>query len=219
MLPPLTDLAALLGIGLVLSAGCLRVVGGKQRPGLLAKWVTMVFFVALWWPLGPAQLPLVAYVRGVSSDLSITLVALVCLGMYRRLFGLPDGNTQERAVLHGALAVAAVFLYPLALGWGDWDAYRTGWASSPGAPGLWFALLALSLGCWYKGLRLLPLLVGLALLAWCAGLLESTNLWDYLIDPWLAMASLFQCARLGLGRLRTRFGQPRTCRPAAAAAK
>ena len=91
-----------------------------------------------------------------------------------------------------AVASAALFLYPLALGWGDWDPYRLGW----GAPGFWSALLIFSLICWFRGLRLLPLLVALALLAWTVGLLESTNLWDYLIDPWLSVVAIFLCAKV-----------------------
>ena len=59
------------------------------------------------------------------------------------------------------------------------------------------ALLALSLLCWTQGLRLLPMLVGLSLLAWSVGLMESANLWDYLMDPWLAAIALFQGAKAG----------------------
>ncbi|MFC5522631.1 hypothetical protein [Polaromonas jejuensis] len=196
MLPPLTDLAALLGIDLVLCAGLLRLLAwrrdlGQVRPWV--KWVTAACFFLLWCPVGAARLPLLAYVRGISSDLSITLVALVGLGLWERLRGSRAIATREWMALNGVVAAAALFLYPLALGWGDWDAYRAGW----GTWGLWSALFAVSLIFWLKGLRLLPMLVALALLAWTAGLLESTNLWDYLMDPWLAMAALFQCAQFG----------------------
>ena len=194
MLPPLTDFVALLGIDLVLCAGGLRLLSWR-RAGVTpwAKWVTAACFVLLWWPVGAAHLPLLAYIRGISSDLSVTLVVLACLGLCQRLLGLGAIEQRERMVVSAVLATAALFLYPLALGWGDWDAYRLGW----GAPGMWGALFALSLICWVNGLRLLPLLVALALLAWVAGLLESNNLWDYLIDPWLATAALFHCIRSG----------------------
>jgi len=66
-------------------------------------------------------------------------------------------------------------------------------------------LLALCLLCWIQGLRLLPVLVGLSLLAWSAGLMESTNLWDYLMDPWLAMTALFQCLAAGAKHLLSHF--------------
>ena len=210
MFPPLTDFFALLGINLVLCAGCLRLLGaaggglsGEARPW--AKWTGVVLFVLLWVPVGAAQLPIVAYVRGISSDLSITLVVLACLGLGRRLLGLRAIGQRERNALFAVIAVAAMFLYPLALGWGDWDAYRLGW----GALGMWAALLILSLVCWLRGLRLLPVLVAMALLAWTAGLLESSNLWDYLMDPWLSVAALVYCAKAAILKLLKLSGRGR----------
>lgn len=195
MLPPANDLIALLGIALVLSAGCLRLLSWRRGVTPWGKWATVAVFVLLWCPVGPARLPLVAYVRGISSDLSISLVGIACVGLYQRLSGARLVDGRERSGVNLAFAAGAVFLYPLALGWGDWDAYRLGWGSA----GLWAVLLLLSLACWAKGLRLLPVLLALALLAWVAGALESTNLWDYLIDPWLAVAAIFQCLRSGVG--------------------
>lgn len=210
MLPPLTDLVALTGIALVLCSGCLRLldllrgdssVAGVTRSARMAKWVTAICFVVLWTPVGGAQLPLVAYIRGISSDLSITLVALACLNFCQRLWGLGAVEVRERMAVSVVVAVAALFLYPLALGWGDWDLYRVGWSASS----LWVGLLLLSLFCWAQGLRLVPILVALALLAWRFGILESSNLWDYLMDPWLAFAALFQCVKWSAGQLLAKF--------------
>jgi hypothetical protein len=206
MFPPANDLIALLGINLVLGAGCLRLLSWRRGVTSWGKWATAALFVLLWCPVGPARLPIVAYVRGISSDLSISLVAIACLGMYQRLSGASLVDGRERALVNVVFAAGALFLYPLALGWGDWDAYRLGWGSA----GLWAVLLLLSLACWAKGFRLLPVLVALALLAWAAGTPESTNLWDYLIDPWLAVAAIFQCLKSavvwGLARLRGKRG-------------
>jgi hypothetical protein len=203
MLPPANDLIALLGINLVVSAGCLRLLSWRHGVTSWSTWISAAVFLLLWCPVGPARLPIVAYVRGISSDLSISLVAIACLGMYQRLRGIPLMAQRERMRASFAFAAGALFLYPLALGWGDWDAYRLGW----GSWGLWATLLALSLVCWARGLRLLPVLVALALLAWTMGALESTNLWDYLIDPWLAIAAIFQSIKSavgwGLARLRS----------------
>lgn len=201
MLPPLTDFVALLSIDLVLCAGCLRLLSWRRGVTPWAKWGAAVCFVLLWCPVGAAHLPIVAYLRGISSDLSITLVVLACLDLSQRLLRLRVIEQRERMVVNAVVAAAALFLYPLALGWGDWDTYRLGW----GAPGMWGALFALSLICWIKGLRLLPLLVALALLAWVAGVLESNNLWDYLIDPWLVTAALFHCVKSGAASWLNRF--------------
>ena len=201
LLPPLSDLVALLGIDLVLCAMGLRLLDGRIGVTQWAKWAVIACFVLLWFPAGAAHLPLLAYVRGVSSDLSVTLVALACLGLGQRLFGMPAVVRRERMALNTAIAVAAALLYPLALGWGDWDAYRLGWGSF----GMLGALLALSMVCWVMDLRLLPALVGLGLLAWTLGLMESTNLWDYLMDPWLAIAAMIQCTKAGVLGLRDRY--------------
>ena len=196
MLPQLTDFVAMLGINLVLCAGILRFLNWRLLSSVWTNGLTAACFIILWFPVGAAQLPIIAYIRGVSSDLSITLVVLAAMDLIHRVWGTPALADRERFAVRVAVAVAALFLYPLALGWGDWDAYRSGWAPV----GMWVVLLAVSLLCWVKSLQLLPALVGLALLAWTAGILESSNLWDYLIDPWLAtfalLSVLFKSARL-----------------------
>lgn len=206
-MPPLTDFLALLGIDLVLCAGLLRLLGGKPGRARRIGWVAAACFVLFWLPAGAAKLPLLAYIRGVSSDLSVTLIALACLFVARRLIGFPAVSGREKASLSWVIAAAAVALYPLSLGWGNWDFYRTGWGSF----GLLATLLLLALFTWVRGLRLLPLLIGLSLLAWSAGLMESANLWDYLLDPWLALAAFFQCAKAGVAVVWSRW---RPTRPA-----
>lgn len=202
MFPPLTDFVALFGLDLVLCAGCLRLFSVRGMDIRWKKAITLACFLLLWFPVGRAHLPVLAYIRGVSSDLSITLVLLACLGLGQRLSGRCVQHSHERTAVLAVVAVAALFLYPLALGWGDWDAYRPGW----GSPGMWTILLFMSLLAWARGLRLLPTLLGLALLAWSAGVLESTNLWDYLMDPWLAVYAIFHCVRLSVKKLSGRSG-------------
>jgi hypothetical protein len=59
-------------------------------------------------------------------------------------------------------------------------------------------------------LQVLPALVATALLAWSLGLLESGNLWDYLLDPWLSIYALayvvhkvfIKCAQAVMARFR-----------------
>ena len=198
MLLPLTDFAALLGINLVLCAVCLRLLGWLRGVNAVImpfeKWMALGVFIVLWWPVGSAHLPIVAYIRGVSSDLSMTLVALACIVSWRAQFGFNPLDQRNVTALWVAVAAAALVLYPLALGLGDWDPYRLGW----GTTGIWLGLLSISVVCWLVGLRLLPFLIALAVLAWSTGVLESTNLWDYLIDPWLAMVAIFQCVRVGI---------------------
>ncbi len=197
IMPAGSDLFALSGIAVVCCGVWVRVCTRSGSPQPWHRWSVGILMVLLWCPMGAAQLPVVAYVRGISSDLSITLVVLAALDAWRRLGGASALQARELSIMSAAVALTALGLYPLALGWGDWDMYRSGW----GGPGLLLALALVCAACWVKGLRLLPVLVALALLAWALGCLESTNLWDYLMDPWLSVACLVRCAASGVRRL------------------
>lgn len=190
-LPPGSDLFALMGIGIAVCAAWVRLcvaIGGQRR---WLGWSAGFIFLMLWIPLGMASLPAVAYVRGITSDLSVTLVVISAVGLWQRLAGRTVEAGREHAAIAGFVAVASLILYPTALGWGDWDAYRLGWGSAS----LWGVLALVCFLAWRKGLRRLPVLIALALLAWTFGCLESNNLWDYLLDPWLAVACLVSGAR------------------------
>lgn len=205
MFPAPADFVALAGIALVASAACLQLPGltsaGDSRANAKGRWLAGICFVVMWIPVGAPLLPVAAYVRGVTSDFSVSLVVLAALGLSARLFGLKLFDKREyRSVFH-AVAAAALLLYPLALGWGDWDAYRLGWGSA----GMWAGLLCVCVVCWATGLRLVPLVIGLAMAVWTAQLMESTNLWDYLFDPWLATAAIFKTLAAGTTQLRGHF--------------
>ena len=185
----MTDAFALLGINLVLCTVLLSLLNAMRAMRSHRAWVNgiaTVVFVLLWTPLGAAQIPAVAYVRGFTADLSVTLVALAIWHLFHHALGWRTIAKRDLLAVLGVVAATAVFLYPLALGWGDWDAYRLGW----GSWGMLGVLLVLCAVCWAKGLRLLPALVAIALLAWSLGWMESGNLWDYLLDPWLSLYSL-----------------------------
>ena len=205
MFPPLTDLFAVASIALVACAVCLRLSSVKSTTtdGTNSKgiWLVGTCFVAMWIPVGAAHLPVAAYIRGVTSDFSVSLVILAALNLSGQLFRLKLFDQRECLAMFYVVAATALFLYPLALGWGDWDAYRPGWGSA----GMWTGLLFLCLGSWIAGLRLLPLLIGVAMLSWTARLMESTNLWDYLLDPWLAIAAIFKSVEAGATQLRRQF--------------
>jgi hypothetical protein len=204
MLPALTDFVALVGIAVVACAAGLRLPGLMFRTAdwaiVKGRWMIGICFVVMWIPVGVAHIPVAAYIRGVTSDFSVSLVVLAALNILSRLFSLKLFDRRECQTVFYVGAAAALFLYPLALGWGDWDAYRPGWGSA----GMWAALLAVCLLCWVAGLRLLPLLIGIAMLSWTVRLMESTNLWDYLVDPWLAAVAIFESLAAGATQLRHR---------------
>ncbi len=212
MFPTLTDFVALVGIAVVVCAACLRLSGlvftTADRVNAKGRWLVGICFVVMWIPVGVAHLPVAAYVRGVTSDFSVSLVVLAALNLFSRLFSLKLFDCRERKAVFYGVAAAALFLYPLALGGGDWDSYRLGW----GSVAMWAGLLLVCVVCWGAKLRLLTLLIGLAMVSWTAQLMESTNLWDYLFDPWFATAAIAKSVAAGATQLRGQFLRKKTAR-------
>lgn len=125
---------------------------------------------------------LLGYARGIAGDLSITsILVLASAAVAPRLLDRKELRAIAAFVLLGALV-----LYPMALGIGPFDPYALGYPGQ--VRGALIGLALVSLGAWFRGriLLLLSLLLGLA--AYRLELLESTNLWDYILDPWLTVA-------------------------------
>lgn len=165
----------------------------RKRAGVLAA-ALIVLSIPLW------GVSLAGFVRGITGDLSVATLGLLALALVRALSGraLVEDANRQRTLL--AIALAAVLFYPLVLGFGMFDPYRLGY----GDP--WFMLVLLALAVW-AGLRystLLALCIALAVAAWSIGWYESPNLWDYLLDPWLAIYALAAQLRSGLARWRGR---------------
>ncbi len=143
---------------------------------LLILLISNLFF----WPLGLGmELPLSAYVRGVIGDLSIVTTLLLWTSLLSVKKFTP-------LVFKFAVACIAITFYPLALGLGMIDPYAWGYGST-----LFFiAVLLFAAVCglanWNKGVWI----IAIAILAWAAHWHESANLWDYLLDPFLAVWAL-----------------------------
>ena len=183
-MPIFTDLTGLAGVALAVTATVPLLPGmvniARVRPGLLLAGV----FVLLLIPAG--TLPLAAYVRGMTGDLSITTLVLLCCAMLRPWCGCVAVQAKHRLALLGLIALAALALYPMALGAGAYDPYRLGY----GEPFFVSVLLLLALAAWLCSLPLVALCIALATLAWSVGWYESDNLWDYLIDPFVSVYAL-----------------------------
>lgn len=140
---------------------------------LLLLIIGNIFF----WPLGMGmELPLVAYIRGFTGDLSIVLTLLLWSSL------LPSKKPAPIA-FKIAIAVVAICFYPFALGLGMVDPYAWGY----GSIALLIAVLVCAIVCalanWTKGVWI----IAIAIIAWAAHWHESANLWDYLLDPFLAI--------------------------------
>jgi hypothetical protein len=191
-----TDLTGLFGITLAIVALLVRLPRVKalplpRRAGVLGAAIVIVS-IPLW------GVSAAGFVRGMTGDLSISTLILLALGLARSFSGKALAGDQDRLAMLKAVMIAAVLFYPLALGLGMFDPYRLGYGN------LWFMTALLGLAVW-SGLRystLLALCVALAVAAWSAGWYESPNLWDYLLDPWLAVYALGVQLKTGLSRWR-----------------
>ena len=154
-----------------------------------------VAVVVLFVPVG--GLPLVAHVRGAVGDLSMPTLAWAAGAIFFRLAGRRAIGQQDRNVLLWLVAGAALFLYPLALGWTAFDPYALGYGSVVFVT----ALLLVTLAAWRMGLKLVVLVILAGALAWLGGVYESRNLWDYLIDPLAATYALGALLAAGAGKL------------------
>ncbi len=143
--------------------------------------LVLLFGNLFFWPLGMSlELPLSAYVRGVTGDLSIVTMLLLWSSM------LPSVKKTPLA-FKVSLALIAIVFYPLALGFGMLDPYAWGYSSI----GFLLAVILFAIICglagWAKGIWM----ISFAIIAWASHWHESANLWDYLLDPFLAIWALF----------------------------
>ncbi|MBU3582314.1 hypothetical protein ICN19_09870 [Polynucleobacter sp. AP-Capit-er-40B-B4] len=135
-----------------------------------------VFF----WPLGLGmELPLAAYVRGVTGDLSIVLTLFLWSSL------LPSSKPTPLAFKF-AIAIVSFCFYPFALGLGMIDPYAWGYGSISFFISVLVCALVCGLANWTKGVWI----IAIAIIAWAAHWHESSNLWDYLLDPFLAIWAL-----------------------------
>lgn len=191
MLPTFTDVTGLGGIAVALASAVWLIPGVSRlarshQAGLFAGGVLLVLV-----PVG--TLPMAAYARGVTGDLSLTTLVLLAGAIVRRLGGTARQESWERERVAAFVVLTAFALYPMALGTGMFDPYRLGYGS------FWLlgVLLAVAVTAWWWRLKTIALCLALATLAWVFRWYESTNLWDYLVDPWVsfyAMGSLVMVA-------------------------
>jgi hypothetical protein len=176
-MPRFTDLSGLGGTVALLGAALLALPAVARLPrAWLATLLGAAAALALL-PLG--TLSAAGHVRGVIGDLSVTTTVLLLRALGRPFAGGGRAEDGGRLALQGLLALLSLVLYPLALGLGSSDPYRLGY----GSPWLLTGLLLLALLFWLSRLDLPSLCLALAALGYACGWLESSNLWDYLLDP------------------------------------
>jgi hypothetical protein len=197
-----TGITGLAGCALALTAACVQLPGVSHLSRNKRAWLLAAVFVAVLVPFD--GLPAAGYMRGATGDLSITTLLLMVVAILRFLSGRRANEEfprffrgKGRRALLLLVVLAAVALYPMALGWGGFDPYRLGY----GSPWFLAALLALALAAIFLELPEIAYAVALAVLAWGLGWYESNNLWDYLLDPLVAVYAAVSLALYSATRL------------------
>ncbi len=180
----LTDMTGLASSATAMTAAAFLLPGVTRLPKSSLALLVGAVAIAAMVPL--AGLPAAAYVRGVIGDLSITSLVLLTLTILRPLLGWRPPGSKAGFTLQLLITVAALGLYPLALGLGYFDPYRLGYGN------LWFlsVLLVVALAACFWRLPVVALCIALAVFAWGIGWYESNNLWDYLLDPLLSIYAI-----------------------------
>jgi len=138
----------------------------------------------------PAARWLISLNANFSIPFTAVLFALVWEGAWKK--PVLDAKGYSACWIFGL--TAGLLLYPMALGMGRFDPYPLGWAFS-----VFFVLLmTATVLLLIYGNRFGIVLVA-AILAYNLGVLESLNLWDYVVDPFYVLASL---AGVGYGGMR-----------------
>lgn len=155
-----------------------RDVGG-WRPTLILGFLSALVVVI---PLG--GLPLARWPISINANFSISLTALVLSKVWENASGirLLDRKAFLSSSIFGLLAGLA--LYPMALGLGRFDPYEFGWSFS----WLFVLLMVITVILLFMKNRFGVVMVA-SILGYDLELLESANLWDYLVDPFFVLIS------------------------------
>lgn len=192
----LTDMTGLASSAVAMAAVAAMLPGISRIPKPYRIGLACTIAIVALIPFG--GLPLAAYVRGAIGDLSIASLILLLSVILSRLAGWQLFDAQNRFALLILVAFAALGLYPLALGIGIFDPYRLGYGN------IWLmsVLLIVALAACFRQLQALALAIALTVFAWGVGWYESSNLWDYLLDPLLAIYAICALLRRGMQMLR-----------------
>lgn len=150
-------------------------------------WAVQLLFLACCIGAYPSVqgLSIPRWVAGVIPGFSIPFLAVLLHATVRHLGGRGLFQPADLRNLWILGVIAGVLLYPMALGLGPWDPYASGWGLGWvfGVAGAASALLIVQGN--HAGCVLLATII-----AWHLRGLESSNYWDYLVDPVFFLVAL-----------------------------
>ena len=139
-------------------------------------------------------------VRGILGDSSIMALLFYIAFILQQNFSWQLCRPDELLLLRRLLVMTALLLYPLALGLTQFDSYSLGYAN----PWLLATLFIIALLLWWRRYYLLAISLTASVAAWSLQMLESANLWDYLLDPVFVVLLLLTYIKPAAGADQTR---------------
>ena len=163
------------------SAACRYKVAALFTGMLLAAGILII-------PIG--GLSVARWLASFSNSFSIPLMGILGIAIVKQTFSRTIFSPCDWKAVWLFGAIASFILYPSALGLSRVDTYVWGWGCGP----VFIGTALLTMALLFMGNRFGVLLL-LALAAFIVPLQESTNLWDYLIDPFYAVISIFMASK------------------------
>ena len=130
----------------------------------------------------------------------LSLATLVGCAVYiGSTLGLSPAPPRHTVLLTAVLvAILGLVLYPASMGLLPWDPYRMGFYGAL----LSTALVIIAVAAGAAGLIIVPLWIAASAAAWQLSLFVSRNLWDYVIDPVVWIASFVLLAVAAVRRIK-----------------
>lgn len=138
------------------------------------------------------DISIAAQLRGLLGDLSITSVVLLSTVVLNTVFLMSRSNralltSDESLALACIVAFTGLFFYPTTLGLTQFDPYAAGFYPVFLSSLLLSIVIFATLRRWY----FLAFAAGSGMIAYAVGMMDSNNLWDYVLDPWLFFYCLY----------------------------
>jgi hypothetical protein len=147
-------------------------------------------------PIG--QTDVSGFALGHMGTLSASMLVLLGFQFFANIGAIEGHGTLVLRNMNIFWFATGMILYPAALGFFNTDMYSFGFHAS-----MHWCVLGLSVTAVLCRLRILGLCLAFSVLANLLKLHESSNLWDYVIDPWLWIAATVS---LPVGLYRQLFG-------------
>lgn len=146
----------------------------------------MIALIILLLPGGAT--PIFYYFRGITGDFSVLASVFFGAFILNKGWGTKVYREKEMQVLFVGIGLLGIGLYSMTLGATQYDPYRLGYHPQ----GLLTILFCLGLYFWHRRYYFLLFALATCTIGFSARLLESNNLWDYLLDAvfWLVCITL-----------------------------